>query len=95
MHVSNRNLELASVVAANAGVLGLTGARRLSASDDFENTYRAAADVIALARAPADLDDLIQRAQWWSLVPLDGVKPWSDDYADLPAAIYRRLWSGR
>lgn len=95
MHVSNRNLELASVVAANAEVLHLTGIRRLAMSDDFENTYRAAADVIVLSRERRDLDDLLRRPHWWSLVPSPDVKPWSDDYADLPAALYRRLWLKR
>src|SRR4029077_12926361 len=58
-HVSNRNMELASVVAAFGNAEGLAAYdKQDDQAGDFTKNYRANAEVDALARSAADLGDL-------------------------------------
>jgi hypothetical protein len=89
-HVSNRHMELASVVAAVGAAEGLVAyAKQDRRTTDFSADYRANALVVALARNEADLGDLPLRPDWRRL---DNPKtaPWTDDYANLIGAILRK-----
>ncbi len=89
-HVSNRHMELVSVVGAVGAAEGLIAyAKYDRASLDFAKTYRANAIVVALAKSPADFGDLPSRAGWEPVVK-SGVTAWTDDYSNLLGAIYRR-----
>jgi spermidine synthase len=97
MHISNRYMELRSVVAATAALENLSGAwfhhRR---SDDEIKALRAESQVVVLARSQDDIQRYLEGG--WE--PLDAknaepVRAWTDDYSNLVAAIMRRSMSGR
>ena len=91
MHVSNRHMELASVVAAVGKAEGLTAyVKQDDRANDFLGDYRANAEVVVLARGIADLGDLPSRHGWRKLDPTPGVKEWTDDYSDVLHAILRK-----
>ncbi|PKP81125.1 MAG: spermidine synthase [Alphaproteobacteria bacterium HGW-Alphaproteobacteria-18] len=89
LHVSNRYMGLETVVARVAGELGVparTQYRTLAGQG-----YRAqSSTVVALARndlalAPLDVTGA------WSLLESDGGRAWTDDYSNIPGAIWDRL----
>jgi hypothetical protein len=91
MHVSNRHMELASVVAAVGHAEGLTAYDKVDdQANDFVHDHRANAEVVVLARNPADLGDLPSRRGWRKLEPRAGVAEWTDDYSDVLHAILRK-----
>jgi hypothetical protein len=90
-HVSNRNMELASVVAAFGNAEGLAVYdRQDDQANDFIRDYRANAEVVVLARDAADLGDLPSWRGWRKLDPTPGVAEWTDDYSDILRAILRK-----
>jgi spermidine synthase len=95
MHVSNRHMELASVVAAVGNAEGLTTyVKDDDQANDFLKDYRANAEVVVLARNTADLGDLPSRHGWRKLDPTPGVAEWTDDYSDVLHAIMRKKLGG-
>jgi predicted O-methyltransferase YrrM len=94
VHVSNRHMELASVVAAVAKAEGLEAyEQKDNRADNFLADYRANAEVVALARAAADFGDLPSRRGWRELKPTPGVAAWTDDYSDVLHAILRKSFA--
>jgi hypothetical protein len=88
-HVSNRYMELASVVGAVAAAEGLVAYfKQDDRANNFHNDYRANSEVVVMARTVADLGDLPLRPGWRQI----GVKvaPWTDDYSDILRSILRR-----
>jgi spermidine synthase len=95
MHVSNRHMELASVVAAVASAEGLAAhVKQDDRANDFRRDYRANAQVVVLARHAADLGDLPSARGWRKLDPTPGVAAWTDDYSDVLHAILRKKFGG-
>jgi hypothetical protein len=91
LHVSNRHMELASVVAAVAAEEGfVTYFKRNRDANAFLKDFRANSDVVVLARTPADLGDLPQRAGWEPLATRPDVAAWTDDYSDVLRSIMRK-----
>ena len=92
VHISNRYLELASVV---TGIAAANGAvTRLSDSADFaENAreYLFAGTVAAVARQDTDFGDLVWSKYW----PRQTTDPrqwvWTDDYSNIVGAVVRQL----
>jgi hypothetical protein len=94
VHVSNRHMELASVVAAVGEVEGLTAYERQDdQANDFAKDYRANSEAVALAHNAADLGDLPSRRGWRKLDPVPGVAAWTDDYSDILHAILRKSFA--
>jgi hypothetical protein len=94
MHISNRHMALAPVVAAVAAADGLVTYVREDyrpATDPPDDTMSAI--VAALARAPADLGELPQRPGWRRIMSDPAVAPWSDDYSDILGAILRKKFA--
>jgi hypothetical protein len=91
-HISNRHLELAHVVAAIGAAEGLVAYTRLGRRSDFSSTFKASSEVVMLARSIDDLGDLPTRAGWHRIVPDPVVTAWTDDYANVPGAIWRRYF---
>jgi len=90
-HVSNRNMELASVVAAFGKAEGLAiYDKQDDQVSDFTKNYRANAEVVVLARDAADLGDLPSWRGWRKLDATPGVAEWTDDYSDILRAILRK-----
>jgi spermidine synthase len=91
VHVSNRHVELASVVAKVGASEGLVAYfKRDTAANDFQQDYRSNSDVVALARNVSDLGDLPSRAGWHRLEPSPDIAVWTDDYSNVLAAIWRK-----
>jgi spermidine synthase len=88
-HVSNRNMELASVVAAVGATEGLIAYfKQDDGANDFVKDYRANAEVVVMARAEASLGDLPSRRGWRRIEPK--IVPWTDDYSDVLRSILRK-----
>jgi len=92
-HISNRYLDLASVVAEVAATRGLVTFVRLDGSatdEDMRRDMRSTSLVAAVARNEHDLRSLKGFAGW-DFKKADGsVRPWTDDYSNILAALWRR-----
>jgi hypothetical protein len=94
MHISNRHLELASVVAGIANANGLIA--RTNSQDDDEQAdddeYKFSSTVTAVARADADFGELADGENGWPIEALDpGQRTWTDDYCNIVGAIMRKF----
>jgi hypothetical protein len=92
LHVSNRHLELGSVV---AGIAHANGAiTRLYDGGDVqedESEQKWVPTVAAVARKDDDFGALA-KSRYWPLLPLDPAqRVWTDDYSNVVGAIVRRL----
>jgi hypothetical protein len=91
MHISNRHMELGSVVAAVAADEGLvTFLKQDDRPPAVPEDFKMNATVAALARKSADLGDLSQRPGWREIKPNSGVPAWTDDYSNILGAILRK-----
>ena len=91
IHISNRQMELASIVSAVGSAEGLVAyLKQDDQANNFPQDFRANARVVALARSAADLGDLPARAGWRPLEPTPGVAAWTDDYSNVLGAILRK-----
>ena len=89
MHISNRHVELPSVVAAVGAAEGLvTFSKADENANQFMTDFHAAALVAVLARNEADLGTLPGSAGWRKVDSV--VAPWTDDYSDIIGAIVRK-----
>jgi hypothetical protein len=93
MHVSNRHLELESVVVgiANANELKSWVYDEDSGRDD---EYIFATDVVVSAREETDVGKLASSDKWAETEPTEGERVWTDDYSNILGAVYRRLRYG-
>jgi spermidine synthase len=95
LHLSNRYMELASVVAAVAAAEGVVA---FGKDDDRAVTepfdYKTAASVAVLARQRSDLGDLPDRPGWHAIKPAIGTRIWTDDYSNVLGAILRKRFGG-
>jgi len=90
MHISNRHLELAKVVAAVGATEGLTTLLKTDRNQiDFMGELRAAAMVAVLARSEGDFGALLG-AEGWERARAGGVAAWTDDYSDIVGAMLRK-----
>ena len=90
MHLSNRNLDLKRPVAAAAeaaGGIALIQEYRPSSPFDL---VEAAEDVIIIGHSKTALETYREDFRW-QYADAQGVKPWTDDYTNLVAAMVRRL----
>jgi hypothetical protein len=93
MHVSNRHLELASVV------VGIADANRLKSwvydeDSGRDGEYIFATNVVVSARAEADVGKLASTEQWEETDANANQRVWTDDYCNVLGAVYRRLRDG-
>jgi hypothetical protein len=89
MHVSNRHLELASVVAGIAAANGLM--TLLSNEPDPDEEYKFGGTVAAVARSQEDFGSLAQSRQWTPKAADPGQWVWTDDYCNIVGALIRKL----
>jgi predicted O-methyltransferase YrrM len=90
MHISNRHMELAKVVAAVGAAEGLvTVVKADEKAKQFTTDFHAAALVAALARQDGDLGRLTQ-GNGWRREDAGAVAAWTDDYSDIIGAIVRK-----
>ena len=93
MHVSNRHLELSSVV------VGIAEANDLQSwvySEDSgrDNEYIFATSVVVCARDEADVGKLASSDEWALTEADEKQRVWTDDYSNVLGAVYRRLRDG-
>ena len=90
LHISNRHLELATVVAAVGATEGLSTLVKTDRNHiDFTIDLRAAAMVAVLARSATDFGSLLGADGWEKTTP-GAVAAWTDDYSDIIAAMLRK-----
>jgi hypothetical protein len=93
MHVSNRHLELESVV---VGIADANDLKSWVYNEDSgrDDEYIFATDVVVSAREEADVGELASSDKWAETEPTDGQRVWTDDYSNILGAVYRRLTNG-
>ena len=93
MHVSNRHLELASVI---VGIADANDLRSWVYSEDSnrDNEYIFATSVVVSAREEADVGKLASSDVWALTEADENQRVWTDDYSNVLGAVYRRLRDG-
>ena len=91
MHISNRYLELASVVTNVAAANGLV--TRVNWGEEFkdEDEFRLGGIVAAVARNEADFGGLTRSDYWQVLEPDPAQRVWTDDYSNIVGALLRGM----
>ena len=94
MHVSNRHMELASVVAGIAHANGLTSRmnNRAARDDEDDAKYLFTSTVVVSARTEEDFGALRDDADWTIIEPPTGQRIWTDDYSNVIGAVMRQYW---
>ncbi|WP_454625734.1 spermidine synthase [Bradyrhizobium cenepequi] len=93
MHVSNRHLELSSVV---VGIAEANDLKSWVYSEDSgrDNEYIFSTSVVISAREEADVGKLASSDQWAETEADEKQRVWTDDYSNVLGAVYRRLRDG-
>jgi hypothetical protein len=93
MHVSNRHLELASVV---VGIADANDMKSWVYSEDSgrDNEYIFSTSVVVSAREEADVGKLASSDVWAETEADENQRVWTDDYSNVLGAVYRRLRDG-
>lgn len=87
IHISNRYLDLESVLAAIAAEIGLP--MRVGLFEKDKDTPGSMASlVVTMTSNPAILSEL-DRDPHWRIPQANGVRPWTDDYSNIIAALLR------
>jgi hypothetical protein len=92
MHVSNRHMELATVVAGIAHANGLVSRvnNRGSRGDEDDAKYVFTSTVVISAREEADFGVLLEDPDWSVVEPPAGQRIWTDDYSNVIGAVIRQ-----
>jgi hypothetical protein len=93
MHVSNRHLELASVV---VGIAEENDLKSWVYNEDSgrDAEYIFSTNVVVSAREEADVGTLAASSTWALTEPEDNERVWTDDYSNVLGAVWRRLRRG-
>jgi hypothetical protein len=93
MHVSNRHLELASVV---VGIADANGLKSWVYNEDSgrDGEYIFSTNVVVSARDDADVGELASSEPWEETDANASQRVWTDDYCNVLGAVYRRLREG-
>jgi hypothetical protein len=93
MHISNRHLELASVV---VGIADANDLKSWVYSEDSgrDNEYIFSTSVVVSAREEADVGALASSDKWALTEAEDNQRVWTDDYSNVLGAVWRRLRDG-
>jgi hypothetical protein len=93
MHVSNRHLDLETVV---VGIADANDLKSWVYNEDSgrDGDYIFSTDVVISAREDADVGRLASSKSWEQTEADDRVRVWTDDYSNILGALYRRLRDG-
>jgi hypothetical protein len=93
MHVSNRHLELASVI---VGIADANDMKSWVYSEDSgrDNEYIFSTSVVVSAREEADVGNLASSDKWAETEADEKQRVWTDDYSNVLGAVWRRLRDG-
>ena len=91
-HISNRNMELAPIVAAIGASHGLQTIVRIDADSAVNLARNEARSYVAVVTKTQDhVDQLLATPRWQLRQPDPAIRPWTDDYADIIGAILRKM----
>jgi hypothetical protein len=91
MHISNRHLELRSVVEGIAAANGLkTWIWTRSSEETDDENYIFSSDVAISAQSENDIGALSHDAFWVLTPPNPAVRTWTDDYSNIAGAVWRK-----
>ena len=93
VHVSNRHLELSSVIVGIAEVNNLKS-WVYSEDSDRDDEYIFATSVVVCAREEADVGKLASSEDWALEEADENQRVWTDDYSNVLGAVWRRLRDG-
>jgi hypothetical protein len=90
MHVSNRHLELASVV---VGIAEENDLKSWVYNEDSgrDSEYIFTTNVVISAREEADVGKIASDDKWVLTEATEGQRVWTDDYSNVLGAVWRRL----
>jgi hypothetical protein len=93
MHVSNRHLELSSVV---VGIADANDLKSWVFSEDSgrDNEYIFSTTVVVSAREEADVGSIASSDKWTLTEADEKQRVWTDDYSNVLGAVWRRLRDG-
>ncbi len=93
MHVSNRHLELSSVV---VGIADANDLKSWVFSEDSgrDNEYIFSTTVVVSAREEADVGAIASSDKWTLTEADENQRVWTDDYSNVLGAVWRRLRDG-
>ncbi len=92
MHITNRHLELRSVVAGIAAANDLkTWAWNNPDDHSDPANFIARSDIVIAARRPEDIGALAHARIWMPTAPDSSVRTWTDDYSNIAGAFWRKL----
>lgn len=91
MHVSNRHMELGSVVAGIADANGLTTLINSGDKGEDDANFKYSSTVVAAARAEADFGALAESDDWSVEEANKDQRTWTDDYSNVIGAMIRKL----
>jgi len=96
LHISNRHMELSSVVAGIAHANGLVSMvnNRGSREGEEDAKYIFTSTVVISAREKEDFGVLLQDQDWTEIVPPPGQRIWTDDYSNVIGAVIRQYRHG-
>lgn len=84
-HVSNRYMNVESLVSAVALDAGLKGLVRYD--DDEEPPGKAKSDYVVVAKDSEDFGELNDDENWTEIEKPAGIQPWTDDYSNMMAIV--------
>ncbi len=90
MHISNRHLELASVVTGIAAANGLQTWVYNRADNGSDDDYMFTSEVAISAAELADIGELAYDGDWQLRQPNPGQRTWTDDYSNILGAVLRK-----
>jgi hypothetical protein len=96
-HISNRYYDLRAVIKSTSAQLKLFGAMNIPLAQSLPHTYAVPSQCVVLARNPERLKPLLALG-WTAFGKGDGLgesAPWTDDYINLLAPLWARLWPNR
>ena len=93
VHVSNRHLELSSVIVGIAEVNNLKS-WVYSEDSDRDDEYIFATSVVVCAREEANVGKLASSEDWALEEADENQRVWTDDYSNVLGAVWRRLRYG-
>jgi hypothetical protein len=92
LHISNRNMDLAPMLAMTAETLGLTALLSEPQNEGFsESAFKFGVRAVILAKDKDTVASLAASPDWAPLMPTDGVAEWTDDYSNILGAILRDI----
>ncbi len=91
VHVSNRHLELMSVIVGIADANGLK-AWTFDEDSNREGEYIFSTEVVLAAREEADVGSLASDSKWTLTEPEEKQRVWTDDYSNIIGAVWRQLY---